>query len=98
MSIWSHIGDAFKAAFGHLGDWLAVIFRQGVKAELEALMPIAMAAVAKMATTDLSNDAKRSAAFGEILNQAKGAQLNVGVSLINFALELAVQNLKGAGG
>ena len=54
----------------------------------------AMAAVTTLATTDMSNPEKQSAAFDMIVKDLTKQGISIGVSTINLAIEAAVQNLK----
>lgn len=81
---------------GVLGQYLKVLVKGAVKAQLDQVMPIAQNAV-KMISQDpsiLTSDEKRKAAFDTILKQLGDAQSKVGTSIINLAIELAYQNVK----
>lgn len=57
-------------------------------------MSIAVDIVKDMATRDLSNSEKRELAFESIKEQLKARGKEAGNSVINLAIELAVQALK----
>jgi hypothetical protein len=81
---------------GILGEYLKVLFDSAIKAELEVIMPIATNIVKQVAKdpTLLSSSAKRDAAIAGILAEITAAQVQVGNSIINLAVELAYQNIK----
>jgi hypothetical protein len=58
------------------------------------LAEAALAAVMTVATSDMSNEEKRNAAFSAILETLSKKGLQVGASAINLAIEMAVQKLK----
>ena len=69
-----------------------------IKIFLSEIGPIlrdaALAAVMTVATSDMSNEEKRNAAFSAILESLSKKGLQVGASAINLAIEMAVQKLK----
>jgi hypothetical protein len=58
------------------------------------VLDIAMEIVTDLAKSDLSSDDKRKAAFDAIKDKLEAEGKVVGNSLINLAIELAVQRLK----
>lgn len=82
--------------FGSLGRFLSVLFKGAINEELKVVLPIAAGAVRSVASdpTLLSSGAKRDTAIGLILAELASAQAKVGVSVINLAIELAVQEFK----
>ena len=63
---------------------------------IAALKDIAMAAVVRVNNLDtLTNEEKRTQAFGQIAAYAKNQGIEVGTSMINLAIEMAVQAVKG---
>lgn len=58
------------------------------------LTEIALDAVTTMATTSMTNEEKRDAAFKEIKKNAKAKGLSAGENVIRAVLELAVAKLK----
>jgi hypothetical protein len=58
------------------------------------VLDMAMEIVTDLAKSDLSSDEKRSAAFSTIKEKLEAEGKVVGNSLINLAIELAVQRLK----
>jgi hypothetical protein len=81
---------------GSLGNYLKVLFEGALKAQLDALMPIATNAV-KMIAKDpslLTSNEKRDAAISMILADIAKAQIQVSQSVVNLATELAYQNFK----
>lgn len=61
----------------------------------QELLALALEIVTELASTDLSNSEKREAAFDEIKDRLGDKAEEVGSSLINLAIEIAVQKLKG---
>ena len=60
----------------------------------QEVLNIAVGVVTDLASTDLSNSEKREAAFDQIKEKLAAEGKEVGSSLINLAIELAVQKLK----
>jgi hypothetical protein len=81
---------------GSLGDYLKVIFQTALKEELKVVMPIATTFVKQVASdpTLLTGAEKRAVAFKSILDQLSSSQAQIGTSVVNLAIELAVQNMK----
>lgn len=88
------------SAFGSLGKFLAILFKDALQKELEVILPIAIGAVTSVATdpTLLASGAKRDAAVSLILDHLAKKQVEVGMSVINLGIELAVQNIKSTSG
>ena len=64
------------------------------QALLTQLAPIAVEAVTSLATDKtLSGEQKRATAVNQITSNAKTAGIQAGASLINLAIEYAVQNI-----
>lgn len=82
--------------FGSLGKFLSVLFKSALKKELEVVMPIAAGAVRSVASdpTLIQPGSKRDTAISLILAELTTAQVEVGRSVINLAIELAVQEFK----
>jgi hypothetical protein len=79
--------------FGVLGEYFAAIFKSAINQQLKIVLPIATKAV-KMVASDpslLSGGAKREAAIASILAELAAKQVQVGVSTLNLAIELAYQ-------
>ena len=63
-----------------------------------ALKDIAVEAVKNVHNLDtLTDDQKRTQAFGQISDYAKAQGITAGTSMINLAIEMAVQVVKGNG-
>lgn len=78
--------------FGILGEYFAVILRSAIKQELTLVLPIAGKAVATVAKdSTLSGKDKCEAAIALILAELAAKQVQVGISTINLAIELAYQ-------
>lgn len=88
--LWSKISNVFlsfvKTAVDQLTQTLIV-----------ALKDFAVETVAELATTDLTNAAKRAEAFKKIKDQAIAEGLEYKDSAINLLIELAVAQLKKTG-
>lgn len=83
-------------ALGSLGKFLSILFQDALKKELEVVLPLALGAVRAVAAdpTLVHAGAKREVAVALILAQLGKAQIEVGLSVVNLGLELAVQNIK----
>ena len=83
-------------AFGSLGRFLAILFKDALQKELEVVLPIAIGAVTSVASdpTLIQSGEKRDAAVALIIAQLVKAQVTVGLSVIHLGVELAVQNVK----
>lgn len=79
---------------GKLGEFLRALFTRGVAEELNAILPIALEAVETMQATNLSGEEKRARAVRIVKSKIADAQWQVAASVINLAIELAVQKLK----
>jgi hypothetical protein len=81
---------------GQAGKYLALIMsRVGDKQVLDAVLAVAMKHVRDLFDKDTyTNAQKRSMAFDSIVSDLKPVGLQVGESLINLAIELAVNAIK----
>lgn len=79
-------------------------FEQFLKEVFTAEKPLIIAALKDIATTavkqvdgleTLTNEEKRAQAFAQISNYARTKGIAVGASMINLAIEMAVQAVKG---
>lgn len=91
-----NISGWFMKLFGALGRFLSVLFNAALKKELEVVMPIAAGAVRSVASdpTLFQPGMKREAALALIMAQLTKSQIEVGLSVVNLAIELAVQEFK----
>lgn len=82
--------------FGALGKFLSVLFKGAINEELKVVLPIAAGAVRSVAKdpTLIAAGSKRDTAVELILAELAAAQVKVGISVINLAIELAVQEFK----
>lgn len=82
--------------FGSLGKFLSVLFKGAINEELKVVLPIAAGAVRSVANdpTLIASGSKRDTAVELILAELAAAQVKVGISVINLAIELAVQEFK----
>ena len=72
------------------------IIKSDVSNLLAALIPIAMPIVQSLETTGTVSNAKRDTAVSQLTAAAESAGISAGVSVLNAAVELAVQNVKAA--
>ena len=81
---------------GNLGEYLSVLFNKAIHDELAIILPLATKAVVQVAkdATLTSGEAKFDGAVAIILAEIGKSQLQIGVSLVNFAVELAYQKFK----
>jgi hypothetical protein len=82
--------------FGFLGEFLAVLFQKGIAEELKVVLPIVTRYVKAVANDPslITGESKREVVFATVLSELGAAQLQVGSSVINLAIELAVQKFK----
>jgi len=95
--------------FKKIGDFFGGLFDKAIaacKALIDAALPkvsqiiigqlkdFALKAVKEVQGLDMDNDAKRKAAFDKISGYAKDNAIEAKDSLVNFAIELAVQAVK----
>ena len=94
MSFFGRIGKWFKRNV--IEDFVTPLFRKGIGDALTWALPRALSLVAQVAADPklLTNDAKRAAVFRGLEGEAKATGIAIGASLINTAIELAVQKLK----
>ena len=90
MTFWEKIKFISSKAFEFLLPFIKILLSQAGMILAES----AMKAVTTMSLTDLSNDAKRVAAFDSIMSDLKAKGITLGTSVINSAIETAVLNLK----
>lgn len=81
---------------GVLWEYVKVLFQSTLKKELELVLPIASEVVAMIAKDPsvMTDTEKRDSAFNQIKDLLVGSQKTVGSSVINLAIELALQKLK----
>ncbi|MGH6933288.1 MAG: phage holin, LLH family [Dongiaceae bacterium] len=97
MNLWNKLARAFKrGAKVVVADFVAPLFRTAVSKELAVILPIAAEVTGRLAADPrlLTNDDKRAAAFKEMSRRLATQQIAIGASLINTAIELAVQRFK----
>jgi len=77
--------------FGPIGEFLGALFSNAINKELKIVLPIAAKFVAQVAKDPslLSGGAKFDAAAAGIMAELASAQINVAVSTLNLAIELA---------
>jgi len=86
----------FSGASVSLLNFLLPIISGAAGVLLEQIAPIALKVVASLADDKRTGDAKRKAAAKEIEELALAAGISASASVINAAIELAVQNLKSS--
>ena len=92
--MWSKIKFVMSGVWGFLNPIINIFMSKSG----EALADIALSAVYAVATTDMTNSEKRDAAFKMILENMKAKGLEVTGSVINLAIEAALQKLKESEG
>lgn len=78
-----------------IGLFIKEVFKAEVAKAVELLKDVAVMAVSELATSSLSNEEKRKAAFDRIKQYAIAEGIQAKDSMINLALEMAVNRLKG---
>ena len=77
-------------------DFIWPLVTKQVAVSLATLLPIAYQIVKELAkNNNLSNSEKRQEAFNQLVNETKKQGLQAGDSLLNLAIEMAVNVLKG---
>ena len=74
--------------------WFLPIFKAAAASSLERLLPIALDIVTQLAAGELSGPDKQRAAVALLEQAAIGQGIAASASILNFAVESAVQNLK----
>jgi hypothetical protein len=78
-------------------DFIWPLVTKQVAVSLATLLPIAYQIVKELAkNNNLSNAEKRQEAFNQMVSETKKQGLQAGDSLLNLAIEMAVNVLKGA--
>jgi hypothetical protein len=78
-------------------DFIWPLVTKQVAVSLATLLPIAYQIVKELAkNNNLNNSEKRQEAFNQLVNETKKQGLQAGDSLLNLAIEMAVNVLKGA--
>ena len=78
-----------------LAAFFIPILTGAVATSLETLLPAALSIVTELALNNqLGNAEKRALALGKLQNIAADSGIKCGVSVLNTAIELALQNLK----
>lgn len=82
--------------FGDIGEYLSVLFDKAIKEELKVVLPIATKLVRQVAAdpTLLSGSSKRDAVIAGIIAELGAAQMQVGLSVVSLAVELAYTRMK----
>jgi len=76
-------------------NFLLPILKSAIAGSLERLLPLALQIVTELAVNNqLGNAEKRGVAVSRLADAAKAEGITASVSLVNFAIEAAVQKLK----
>ncbi len=94
--MWTWIKNLFNKALKFFKAFLKEVFNNSTQIILAALTDIAVASVNKLASTDMSSEDKRKAAFKEIKDYAIAQGIEARDSLINLLIEMAVNAAKNA--
>jgi hypothetical protein len=94
--MWQWIEQKLGVIFGTLWDFIKPLLSAGIHDALNQLLPVALNIVAQIAKdpTVVSNDDKRNAALKNLQSYVTMIGISVGTSVLNTAIELAVQKLK----
>jgi hypothetical protein len=77
-------------------DFFLPIFQALIAGSLERLLPIALAIVTELATSQLSGSEKKTVAVDRLKKAAMQEGLTVSASALNLLVESAVANLKAS--
>jgi len=92
--MWRIIRRWFSGLLRSFWSLMKQIFSGATEIILAELKDVALASVRRLAKTDLSNEEKRKQAFKDIKAYAKRNGIRARDSIVNLAIELAVQALK----
>jgi len=87
--------DSIKVFFTQVWTWLKPIVKTLISLVSAEILDLVLDVVRELAATDLTNSEKRDAAFERIKEMLKEEGKDLGDSLINLLIELAVQKIKG---
>lgn len=91
------IRDLFLKVIRVVKPILLAVFTSAFQILLAKLKDIATESITKLATTDMTNEAKRSQAFKDIKSYAINKALSVNDSDVNLILEVIYKQLKNQG-
>jgi len=74
-------------------EFICPTVKADTQALLVALAPIAVSVVESLASSTKSGEDKRQVAITQITSAAKDSGIQAGASIVNLAIEYAVQNL-----
>jgi len=86
--------DALKVFFTSVWKWLKPIVMAIISFASKEVLDAVLDVVRELAATDLANEEKRTLAFEKIKEMLKVQGKELGDSMINLLIELAVQKLK----
>ena len=86
--------DRIKILMSNIWSALQPVFMQFITSTGNIVLHIALDIVMDLANQDFSNSEKREIAFNNIKDKLKQSGVQVGDSMINLAIEIAVQNIK----
>ena len=94
MSIGTWFTGLWNKFIASFNVFIKEVFDAETKLVIGQFNVIAVAIIAKLATSDLSSDEKRVQAFKEIKEAALAAGKDLSNSMINLLIELAVRRFK----
>lgn len=86
--------EKIKFMMSNIFTFLWPFIKQFINEEGKILLSIAMEIVTQLASSNLSGAEKRSAAFDKIKNELISRNISMSTSIINSAIEAAVQKMK----
>lgn len=75
-------------------EWILTLVATQATVSLTKLLPIALAIVAELATTDLTNKQKQQEAVKKLTDAALKEGISAGLNIINLTVEMAVAQMK----
>jgi len=94
----NNIKQLILSKLSWLERFILSLFERGIVEYLEKLLPIAVDIVTKLAQNNtLTSDQKRTEAVRQLGDAAKSVGIDVGLSVLNLAVEMALQKVKAYG-
>jgi hypothetical protein len=94
MGFITWVKDMFNKFIALFNAFIKEAFDQTTKLLIGEFSSFAIATIAGLAATDLTNEAKRAEAFAKIKAEAAARGKTLGDSIINLLIELAVAKFK----
>lgn len=91
--IWEEVVGVSSAVW----NFIEPTVKSDVSTAIQAFSPEVLAIILSLASTDQTGEAKRAAAFSQIIAQAEAMGITLLTSVVNTLIELALQNLKATG-